>query len=294
VVEGMVDQAVLGMAARDRGIAVGDAQVAAQIQQIPAFQVDGQFSLERYQLALQTQVPAQTPRQFEQAVREGLVQSLLPLHVSESAFVTPSYIDRLVRLLGERRDVAFAVIPAPAPDEGEVGDEEIQAWYAANPDDFRAPETVTIEYIEITAADVEVDDMPSEEELRAQYASERARFAGDEQRLASHILVEVPADADQATSEAAEAEARALAEQASAEGADFAALAREHSDDFGSAEAGGDLGWVEPGAMVPEFEQALFEMEPGEVRGPVRTDFGWHVLLLREVQGGEGAVPFEQ
>ena len=294
VAEGMVDQVVMRMAARDRGIAVGDAQVAAQIQQIPAFQVDGQFNLERYQLALQTQVPAQTPHQFQEAVRESLEQSLIPLQVSESAFVTQSYLDRLVELLAERRDVSFAVIPAPAPDEGEVGEDEIQAWYAANPADYRAPETVTIEYIEVTAADIEVDDVPSEQELRAQYASERARFGGDEQRLASHILVEVPASADAATREAAEAEARGLAEQAQAPDADFAALAREHSDDFGSAGDGGDLGWVEPGAMVPEFEQALFEMEPGEVRGPVRTDFGWHVLLLREVQGGEDAVPFEE
>ena len=294
VLEGMVDQAVLRMAANNRGIAVGDAQVATQIQQIPAFQVDGNFSLERYQLALQTQVPAQSPRQFEQAVRESLEQSLIPMHVSESAFVPASRIDRLVVLLGERRDVSFAVIPAPEPDEGEVGEEEIQAWYTANTADYRAPETVTIEYIEMDAAKLDVDEMPSEEELRAQYASERARFAVGEQRLASHILVEVPADADTAALEAAEAEARDLAEQAKAPDADFAALAREHSDDFGSAETGGDLGWVEPGAMVPEFEQALFEMEPGEVRGPVRTDFGWHVLLLRETQGDENVVPFEE
>src|SRR5690606_37897319 len=107
------------------------------------------------------------------------------------------------------------------------------------------------------------------------------------------ILIEVPADAGAAAVQAAEEQARGIAEQARAADADFAALAREHSDDFGSADAGGDLGWVEPGAMVPEFEQALFEMEPGEVRGPVKTDFGWHVLLLREVKGGEDAVSFE-
>src|SRR5690625_3129575 len=67
ILDGLIDQAVLRMAAEERGIAIGDAQVAEQIQQIPAFQVDGRFNLERYQLALQTQVPAQSPRQFEQA-----------------------------------------------------------------------------------------------------------------------------------------------------------------------------------------------------------------------------------
>ena len=293
VAEGLVDQAVLRLAAQNRGIAVGDAQVAAQIQQIPAFQVDGQFNLERYQLALQTQVPAQTPRQFEAAVRESLEQSLIPVHVGESAFATTSQVDRLLVLLGERRDVEFAVMPAPEPDSGPVGDDEIQAWYDAHPEDFRAPETVTIEYVEIDDSAVTVEDMPGEEELREAYASQRARFAGDEERLASHILIEVPADADEATAREAETRARELAAMAQAEGADFAALAREHSDDFGSAESGGDLDWVQPGAMVPEFEQALFEMEEGEVSDPVRTDFGWHILQLRDIRGGEEARPFE-
>ena len=294
VAESLVDQAVLRLAAQNRGIAVGDAQVAAQIQQFPAFQVDGQFNLERYQLALQTQVPPQSPRQFEAAIRESLQQSLLPVHVAESAFATTSQVDRLMVLLGERRDVEFAVMPAPEPDAGEVGDDEIQAWYDANQADFRAPETVSIEYVEIDGSAIEVEDMPSEEELRAHYAEQRARFAGDEERLASHILIEVPADADDATAREAEARARELAELARAEGADFAALAREHSDDFGSAESGGDLDWVEPGAMVPEFEQALFEMEEGEVSDPVRTDFGWHILQLRDIRGGEDAVSFEE
>lgn len=293
VAEGLVDQAVLRLAADNRGIAVGDAAVAAQIQQFPAFQVDGQFNLERYQLALQTQVPPQTPRQFEAAIRESLQQSLIPVQVGESAFATPSQLERLMVLLGERRDVEFAILPPPEPDAGDVAEDEIKSWYAANTADFRAPETVTIEYVEIDDSAIEIADMPSEEELRAFYASQRARFAGDEERLASHILVEVPADADDATVQAARERARDLAEQAQAEGADFAALAREHSDDFGSADAGGDLDWVEPGAMVPEFEAALFEMEPGEVSDPVRTDFGWHVLYLRDVRGGEGAVPFE-
>lgn len=294
VLDGLVDQAVLRLAAGNRGIAVGDAQVAGQIQQFPAFQVDGQFNLERYQMALQTQVPAQSPRQFEAAIRESLEQSLIPVQVAGSAFVTPSQVDRLMVLLGERRDVQFAILPAPEPDTGEVGDDEIKAWYDANPADFRAPETVTIEYLEMDDSMVEVDDMPTEEELRAHYSSERARFGGDEQRLASHILIEVPADADAATVQAARERAHEVARQAQADGADFAALAREHSDDFGSADAGGDLDWVEPGAMVPEFEQALFAMQPGEVSDPVRTDFGWHVLQLRDVRGGEDAVPFEE
>ena len=175
--------------------------------------------------------PAQTPSReslkvSDDAIRESLEQSLIPVQVAESAFVTPSQVDRLMVLLGERRDVQFTIMPAPGPDAGEVGDDEIKAWYDANQADFRAPETVAIEYLEMDASMVEVEDMPTEEELRAHYASERARFGGDEQRLASHILIEVPADADAATAQAAQDRAREVAGQAQAEGADFAALAR--------------------------------------------------------------------
>lgn len=292
VLEGLVDQAVLRLAARNRGVAIGDAQVRQQIEQIPAFQVDGRFDPQRYQLALQSQVPARSPQQFQELVRESLQQSLIPSQVAQSAFVTPTQVDRLLVLLGERRDVSFVVLPPPEPDAGAVSDDEIQAWYTAHADVYRAPETVAIEYIEIDGGQLQVDEEVDETELRERYAQERSRFAQPEQRLASHILIEVPADADAETQRQAEEQAKALAEQAR-EGAEFATLAREHSDDAGSSGAGGDLGWVEPGMMVEPFEQALFAMEPGEIRGPVRTEFGWHVLQLREVKRGE-ETPFEE
>ncbi|WP_149194124.1 peptidyl-prolyl cis-trans isomerase [Luteimonas suaedae] len=293
VLESLVDQAVLRLAARNRGVAVGDLQVRQQIEQIPAFQVDGRFDPQRYQLALQSQVPARSPQQFQELIRESLQQSLMPSQIAQSAFVTPTEVDRLLVLLGERRDVSFVMLPPPEPDTGPVSDDEIQAWYQAHAADYRAPETVAIEYIEIDGSQLQVDEEVDEAALRERYEQERSRFAQAEQRLASHILIEVPADADAAAQQAAKEQAEKLAEQARAEGADFAALAREHSDDVGSSDAGGDLGWVEPGMMVEAFEQALFAMEPGEVRGPVRTEFGWHVLQLREVKGGE-ETPFEE
>ncbi|MDH5823772.1 peptidyl-prolyl cis-trans isomerase [Luteimonas sp. RD2P54] len=291
VLERLVDQAVLRLAARNRGMAVGDAQVRREIEQIPAFQVDGRFDPQRYQLALGSQVPARSPQQFQELIRESLQQSLIPTHVSASAFVTPAQLDRLLVMLGERRDVSFVMLPPPQPGAGEVGDAEIQAWYQANAGDFRAPETVEIEYVEIDGSDLQVDEEVGEAALRERYEQERSRFAQSEQRLASHILIEVPADADAAAQQQAEEQAEALAAQARS--GDFAALAREHSDDTGSSAAGGDLGWVEQGMMVEAFEQALFAMEPGQVSEPVRTEFGWHVLQLRDVRSGE-QTPFEE
>jgi peptidyl-prolyl cis-trans isomerase D len=133
----------------------------------------------------------------------------------------------------------------------------------------------------------------SDDTLRQRYEQEKSRFIESEQRLASHILIKVDPKASPAVQKAAEDKAKALAEQARQPGADFAALARANSDDTGSKAAGGDLGWVAKDVMVKPFEDALFAMQPGEIRGPVKSDFGWHVIQLREVKPGK-QVPFEE
>ncbi len=291
ILDRLINARVLRMASSRADITVGDSQVRDAIQAIPAFQVDGKFNPERYQLALASQIPALTPRQFEGQVREDLQQALLPTRIGESAFLSQGEMDRLMKLLGEKRDVAFVVLPKPAADTGAVSGAEIDAWYQAHAAQYRAPEAVTIEYVEVdgTALPLVAAD---EAALRQRYAQEKARFVAAEQRLASHILVRVEEGADAAALKAAELKANELAAKAKAPGADFAALAKAGSDDS-SASAGGDLGWLQKGATVPAFEQALFAMQPGEIRGPIKTDFGWHVIQLRETKAGQ-QVPFEQ
>src|SRR5690606_16707880 len=237
----------------------------------------------QYQLTLASQVPQQTPRQFEQAMREDLERALIPQAVAGSAFATDSEVDHMLRLLGEKRDVAFAVIPAPAPDTGAVGAAEIQAWYDGHPAAYRSPETVTVEYVEIDASQLPAPPV-DEAALRQRYQDEKLRFGEPEERLASHILVQVPEGADAAAKAAAKAEAEKLAAEAKAPGADFAARARANSDDNVSAASGGDLGWVTRDMVDEPFADALFAMQPGEVSGPVESEFGWHVIQLREVK----------
>lgn len=293
VLEGMIDQRVLRLAAASAGIAIGDAQVRDAIQAIPAFQVDGKFNAQRYQLALASQVPPRTPRQFEQLVREGLQQSLIPTKVAESAFVTTFQLDRLLGLLGEKRDVSYVVLPAPPPDTGAVSAAGIQRWYRAHAARYRAPETVTLEYVEIDATTLPSPPPPSEAALRQRYEQDKARFGVADQRLVSHILVKLEAGADTSAQQAAQRKAAELATQARAPGADFAALARANSDDTGSKAAGGDLGWIEKGVMPKPFEDALFALPAPGVAGPVRTDAGYHVIQVREIKAGQ-QVPFEQ
>jgi peptidyl-prolyl cis-trans isomerase D len=292
VLDSMIDQRVLRMAADRSGIAIGDAQVREEIQNIPAFQVDGKFNAQQYQLVLQSQLPPRSPRQFQEDVRESLKQSLVPTRVAESAFLTDAELDRLLRLTGETRDVSFVILPAPAPDVAPVTDAEIKRWYDGHAASYRAPETVTLEYVDLDASKLAVPPV-TEEALRQRFQQQQAHAAGADQRLASHILVKVDAGADEAAWKAAEAKARRIAEQARQPGADFAALARADSQDEGSRAAGGDLGWIEKGAMPKPFEDALFAMQAGQVSEPVRTEFGWHVIQLREVKTGTQA-SFEQ
>ena len=287
ILDQLIDREVQRMASEQAGVVVSDALVRRTIQEIPAFQVDGKFNAERYQLALASQVPAQTPTQFERSVRTSLQQSLLPAALARSHFVTSSEVERLIRLLGERRDVSLLMLPPPTPDTAAVSAQEIKSWYERNTQQYRAPESVAIEYVEVDAAALPKPAAADEATLRERFEQDKARFQQQDQRLASHILIEVDEDADPAAQQAAQAEATQLATQARAPGADFAALARSSSDDTGSAASGGDLGWIGKDMMPAPFEAALFAMEPGEVSAPVKSEFGWHVIQLRELKSGQ-------
>ncbi len=289
VLQLLVDEKVLALAARRADIRVSDAAVREEIANEPAFQVDGKFDPERYTLMLSSQQPVLTPAKFQQEQRDRMQMALIPQGLSESEFVTSNELERLIKLLGETRDVTIVALPPPEADGSPVSDAQAKAWYESHLQDFQQPETVTLEYVDIDGSAMPASEEPVDEvALRQRYEQEKSRFMSAEQRLASHILITVPEDAAPAVRAAAEKKAAELAEQARRPGADFEALAKANSQDPGSSESGGDLGWVEQGAMVKPFEDALFSMEAGEVRGPVQTDFGYHVLKLREVKGGQG------
>ncbi|GAB1407994.1 peptidyl-prolyl cis-trans isomerase [Thermomonas brevis] len=286
ILDAMIDEQVMRIVAESDGIVIGDAQVRNAIQQFPDFQVDGAFNADRYQLLLSAQSPPQTPRQFEQTIRDSLLNSLIPDGLGRSAFITNAEVDRLMRLLGEHRDVSFVVMPEVAADTAEVTPAQVEAWYKANQNDYRSPETVRIEYIEVNGSALP-PPLVDEAALRQRYAEQAEKYSSAEQRDVAHILVEVPANADAAAQKAAEARANKLAADARAPGADFAALARANSDDTGSKAQGGSLGWLAKGGMPGAFDEAVFAMQAGDVRGPVKSDFGWHVIQVKAVRGGE-------
>lgn len=287
----MIDEELLVQAAERAGTAATDAVVRDAIAEVPAFQVDGKFNPDQYRLLLTTQ--NMNAQAFEQRVRRDISMRELPGAIAATALVTDAALDRYLRLRDQTRDFRYLRIPAADPSaQPEPTAEAVQAYYDQNKDEFMTAEQVALEFVELDAAAIPVEAQPDEAALRARYEEQRARFIEDEQRLASHILVKVAPDADAEAQKQAQARAAQLAADARA-GADFAELARAQSDDAGSRAQGGDLGWLQKGTTQPGFESALFALEAGQISEPARTDEGYHVIQLREVQA-EQSKPFEQ
>ncbi|MCZ7598924.1 MAG: peptidylprolyl isomerase [Gammaproteobacteria bacterium] len=231
---------------------------------------------------------------FEQQQRRELISEQIQSAFVDSAFVSERELDRAVALLEQERIAEYAVLPADDPDlEITVDDGQIGEYYESNRDAFVAPAQVRVEYLVLSLDEVAASITVDEDEIRQYYESNSARFGRPAERRASHVLINIAADADEAEVEAARQRAEEIAEQARA-GADFAQLAREHSDDVGSAANGGDLGVINRGSMVQPFEEAVFDMdEAGAVGDPVRTRFGFHVIKLTGYRAAEVA-PLEQ
>jgi len=305
----MIDEELLAQVSLDAGLAVSNEALAEAIRNVPAFQVDGEFNADVYQSSLAAQ--GRTPRQFEADMRASMVLNQFPAAIAGSAIATDWELTDYARLQGQERAFKAIVVPAETseaatpPDEAEVAEgteepaseevaadpvdeEAVLAWYEGHQQDYYSVEQVVIEYLELDAAKLGGAVEPDEEVLKARFEEQQARFVTPESRLASHILIEVAADAPQVDVETARETAEDLARRAR-EGEDFAELARENSQDIGSASEGGDLGWIEPGYMVQAFEDAVYELNlENPISDPVQTGFGWHVIYLRDIRPAEG------
>jgi len=286
ILEQLIQQRVIDNYLADAGYQVSDQQVTKMIQAAPDFQVNGRFDLETYRTLLAQ--AGREPAEFERSQRQNLRRNQLQRAIRGSALVTPADFRRFLNLAGEQRVVWLATIdPATVIDEIEVTEEDIQAWYDNNPTLYQLPESVDVEFVEVRRSDVAASVAVTEEELREYYDFNKDRYLQDEQRQARHILVAFGDDED-----AAEAEAEALLARINA-GESFAELAAEYSDDGGTAAQGGDLGMLTRTQLPGELGSAIFSMEEGEVTGPVRTDFGYHVIRLDRIFE-RGPLPFDQ
>jgi peptidyl-prolyl cis-trans isomerase D len=292
VLEEMIDEALLALAAERAGIVAPNAAVMRQIAREPGFQgTDGKFDKNMYVLRLQSM--GLTAQRYETLVRDDLVTSLLPNELAATEFAGNAELESYLKLSRQTRDVRFLEVPPPAPPVAPPAESEVQAWYDSHKTQYRSPESVAVEYVEIDGNTMQVDTVADEETLHKRYQDTKQKYGTADQRLASHILVALPEKASAAQDAAALAKAKDLAAKARQPGADFAALAAASSDDVGSKDAGGDLGPVEKGVFGDAFDAAFAKLEPGQVSDPVKLPDGYHVLWFRELVKGD-AKPFEE
>lgn len=276
-----VQQALLKQRAERYGYRVSDQELAARVMEYPQFQIDGKFSQDRYNAMVRSS--GLTAAGFEAELQEGLLIDQLRNAVVASAFVAPYELDRRYAMEKQEREIDYALIPATSfAATTSITDEQVKKWYEENQDKYLLPETVNLQYVELTREHAETGIEVTEQALKDYYDQVKDRFTSQERRHGKHILITVGDGVDDA---AAKKKAEDLTAKAKG-GADFAQLAKDNSKDPGSAQQGGDLGWAQRGMFVGPFEDALFAMSVGEIRGPVKSDFGYHVLKLEEVEAG--------
>ena len=276
--KGLIDRKLLLQGAEQSKFAFSEGALDQVILQTPEFQVDGKFSSERFDQVIRQL--GYSRMQFRQMLAQEMLIGQLRAGVAGSGFVTDAQVQAFARLEKQTRDFATLNVKAD-PAAVKLTDDEVKAYYDEHAKEFMTPDQVVIDYLELKKSSFFDQVAVKDEDLQAAYQKEIANLS--EQRRAAHILIEVN---DKTT----EAQAKAKIEEVQArlaKGEKFEALAKEFSQDPGSANNGGDLGYAGPGVYDPAFEKALYSLAKDQVSGPVRTDFGYHLIKLLGVEAPE-------
>lgn len=286
VLDKLVNETAIRTAVAESKLRVSDAAVQAYIKSRPEFQENGRFSFPLYEAIARNQ--GLTPLGFEARVREGLAQQQLMLPIAGTAYAASPSVGRLLALEAEERTVSELVFDAGQFLSGvKLSDDAARKYYDANQQRFQSPEQLKFEYVLLSLDAVVAKTTASEADARKWYEENIKNFEGTEERRASHILIQAAADAKAEQRAAARKKAEDLLVQIKATPAKFAALAKANSEDPGSAEKGGDLGFFARGAMVKPFEDAAFSLKTNEVSGVVESDFGYHIIMLTDSRGAK-------
>jgi len=278
--EGLISGALIAQRTQDLGYRVSSAQLHEAIQQEPAFQIGGKYSPEAAKAALaQAGLSLDT---FESQLRTDSRRLQLEGGIRASNFLTPAELKRMNALEDQQREVRYFVLPADKYAAAvKVDDAAIGAYYKGHQAQFMTPESAKLEYAELRLDTLAAQQQITDADLHAAYDKAKNRLLVPEKRRARHILITGKDDA------AALAQAQKVLGEAKA-GKDFGELARQYSQDPGSAQNGGDLDWAERGSFDKAFSDVLFSMAVGEIKGPVKTQYGYHIIRLDEIQAGKG------
>ena len=265
----------------NNGYRVSPEYVAELIRTNESFQLGGVFIRENYEAILASQ--GVSVDQFENDLRLQLEINQLRRGLIETAFMTNAEFTQFIELQMQERSGQMLIIDSSRfKDQVNVDPSEVNDYYQNNIDLFQSNEELDVEYLEINIEDVAQQVQFSGDEIRDYYENNLDRFVSNEERKSSHILVAIDEDT---TDEQA---AKLIKEiQTKLETETFEELAKQYSDDPGSAAQGGDLGWAETGLFVPEFESALFSMNLGDTSEAVKTDFGYHLIRMDDIKPGQ-------
>lgn len=277
VLDGLIQRTVLLQNADEMGFHLSEQMIDQMIVSTPQFQVDGKFDRNQFEAVLRS--AGFTPLMYRDLIRKEQLIQQAQMGYMLSEFSTQSELERLVALDRQTRDIDYLNVSID-PASVDISDEELQAAYDEQADSLVTEEQVAVNYVELDRTDFARPDDVSEADIQAAYDRMLAGYEADEEREARHILVDITPDRDE---DQALAKAQELRQEI-VDGADFAAVAKRESGDLGSADQGGELGYNGRGVFVGPFEDALFDLEPGEVSEPVRTEFGYHLIKLEDVR----------
>jgi len=280
VVNDLVQEAVIVQRARAEGLEITDEELNAQIQAIPAFKEAGRFSLKRYQEFVRRR--GTSASQFENDVRRELTRVRMEQTVKGGVKVTDAELQRAFATRREEVRAAWALVDlAPLVSAATATDAELETYLKDHTAEFKLPERRKIQYV--TFAPKDFVKPVSDAEVEKYYTEHVKEFEVPREAHLAHILVRVPETGGSEAEDRARAKAADLAKRVKG-GEDFAKVAREASEDPGSAPQGGDLGWVKSGQTLPEFERAAFALGKGEITAePIRSPAGFHVIKMLDI-----------
>jgi len=284
MLDGMISQRLLMQHAARNHLTVSNEMLVETTMSIPAFQVDGRFSRERYDAALQNE--RMSPETFDAALRRDLVIQQVSGALADSGFVSKSAADRFAQLRAQQRETAEHRIQADAR-RVQVGADAIRAFYDGNPARFQVPEEVQVEYLVLSTDALLAAEQIGAGEIAKYYESNLSKYGEPEQRRASHILISVKRDAGDEDKRKARERAEGVLAQLRKSPGSFADLAKKESGDPGSASQGGDLGFFARGMLVRPFEEAAFSLKPGQISDLVESDFGFHIIKITGIRPGK-------
>jgi len=277
IVQQMVEEEASLAEARRLGITASDEEVNERVVSLPAFQENGQFiGQQRYVQLLRMQNPPMRPDEFEDQVRRGIITEKLQAALTGWITVSDSDVTQEFKRRNEKVKLAVVSFPADKFREGTVAtDAEVAKYFEEHKDSFRMPEKRKIRFITIDQEALRKNVTVTGQQIERAYNENIQQYSTPEQVRAEHILLKTAGKDDAAVKKQAE---DILAKAKS--GADFEELAKKYSEDEGSAKKGGDLDYFGKGQMVPEFDQKVFSMQPGEISDLVKTQYGYHIIKL--------------